>query len=92
MIDVATGRPTRPPLSVGDQAADALELSPDGRLLAVTTFGGSVFVWNAKTGDPYGAPLTVDTSPVNEVAFSPDGQRIATAGLDNLIRIWNVKK
>ena len=82
MVDVATGRPIRPPLSVGGVPADSLDLSPDGRLLAAATFDGSVFVWDAKTGEPYGSPLTVDTSPVNEVAFSPDGRTLVSAHQD----------
>jgi WD40 repeat protein len=89
MVDVATGRAVREPLSVGDDAADSLALSPDGRLLAVATLAGSVFVWNAKTGEPYGAPLTVDTSPVNEVAFGPDGRTLVSAHQRSAV-VWSM--
>ena len=89
MVDVATGRPIRPPLSVGERPADSLDLSPDGRLLAAASFDGSVFVWNAKTGEPYGSPLTVDTSPVSDVAFSPDGRTLVSAHLRSAV-VWNM--
>ena len=64
-------------------------LSPDGSLLAVATFGGSVFVWNAKTGEPYGSPLTVDTSPVSEVAFGPDGRTLVSAHQRSAV-VWDM--
>ena len=71
MVDVATGRPIRAPLSVGGVPADSLDLSPDGHLLAAASFDGSVFVWNAKTGEPFGSPLTVDTSPSTRSRSAP---------------------
>ena len=89
MVDVATGRPIRAPLSVGGAPADSLDLSPDGHLLAAATLDGSVFVWNAKTGEPYGSALTVDTSPVNEVAFSPDGRTLVSAHQESAV-VWNM--
>ncbi len=88
-VDVQTGRPVRPPLSVGDQVAAALTLSPDERLLAVASFGGSVFVWDTKTGVPYGSPLTADTSPVSDVAFSPDGRTLVSSHLRSAVA-WDL--
>ena len=70
------GRRVGPPLSVGNKPAGSLDLSPDGRLLAVGFVRGPVFVWDTKTGTPYGSPLTADTSPVNDVVFSPDGRTL----------------
>ena len=89
MVDVGTGRPLRPPLSVGDEPAGSLALSPDGRLLAAGSFDGSVFVWDTKTGAPYGSPLTADTSPVNDVAFSPDGRTLVSSHLRSAV-VWNM--
>jgi WD40 repeat protein len=88
-VDVATGRPTRPPLSVGSVPAASLDLSPDGRLVAAASFGGSIYVWDVKTGAPYGSPLTADTSPVNDVVFSPDGRTLVSAHLRSAV-VWNV--
>jgi WD40 repeat protein len=89
MIDITTGRPIRPPLSVGSEVADSLDLSPDGRLLAAASFGGSVFVWDVKTGVPYGTPLTADTSPVNDVVFSPDGRTLVSSHLRSAV-VWSM--
>lgn len=71
LIDIATGRRIGRSLSVGNEPAASLDLSPDERLLAVASFAGSVFVWDVKTGVAYGRPLTADTSPVSHVVFSP---------------------
>jgi WD40 repeat protein len=89
LVDIATGRAIRPPLSVGDEPAASLDLSPDGRLLAAASFAGSVFVWDVKTGAPYGSPLTADTSPVNDVAFSPDGRTLVSSHLRSAV-VWNL--
>ena len=89
MVDVATGRRLGRPLSVGDEPAGSLALSPDGRLLAAGSFAGSVFVWDTKTGAQYGSPLTADTSPVNHVAFSPDGRTLVSSHLRSAV-VWNM--
>ena len=89
MVDVETGRPIGHPLSVGDEPAGVLDLSPDGRLVAAASFEGPVFVWDTKTGAPYGSPLTADTSPGNDVAFSPDGRTLVSSHLRAAV-VWNM--
>jgi WD40 repeat protein len=77
------------PLSVGNQVADHVDLSPDGRLVAVATFGGSVFVWDTKTGTSYGSPLTADSSPVADVVFSPDSRTLVSSHLRSAV-VWDL--
>jgi WD40 repeat protein len=89
LLDVATGRQIGRPLSVGDEPAGSLALSPGGRLLAAGSFAGPVFVWDTKTGVRYGPPLTVDTSPINHVAFSPDGRTLVSAHQRSAV-VWNM--
>jgi WD40 repeat protein len=89
IIDIATGRPIRPPLSVGHTAVGPMDLSPDGRLLAAGSFTGSVFVWDVKTGERYGSPLTADESAVFHLVFSPDGRKLVSSHVRSAV-VWNM--
>ena len=68
--------------------------SPDGRLLATTTFRSStVKLWETATGRELrnlssGTHSAMGMSPF--VAFSRDGRLIAAAAGDNSVKIWDV--
>jgi WD40 repeat protein len=74
--------------------ATRLVFSPDGRLLATTTFRSStVKLWDTSTGRELrnlssGGQTALNLSPV--VAFSRDGRLIAAATSDNTVKVWNV--
>jgi WD40 repeat protein len=61
-------------------------LSPNGRLVLITSDDNKVVVWDAHTGMQYNLPHSAE---VRSVAFSPDGQRIVTESGDNTTRIWS---
>ena len=88
-LDARSGRVLGPPLSVGNQVADSLALSPDGRLLAAASFDGSVFVWDLPTRTLYGPPLRADESPVNDVVFGPDGRTLVSSHLRSAV-VWDM--
>jgi WD40 repeat protein len=77
-----------------DGRLDALEFSPDGRLLAAADTWGGLAVWDASTGRtwwerPKAAKVTA--RPV----FSPDGRTLAVATFDHAaavahVRLWDV--
>jgi len=66
----------------------ALDLSPDGRTLAVGDNHGNLLFFDAVTGRRAGRPYTVPTGPITAVRFSPDGTRMAVAG-DIFVDILN---
>lgn len=74
--------------------ATRLVFSPDGRLLATTTFRSStVKLWETATGRELrnlssGSQSAMGMSPF--VAFSPDSKLIAAATGDNSVKIWDV--
>jgi WD40 repeat protein/uncharacterized membrane protein YkvA (DUF1232 family) len=60
---------------------DALDLSPDGRTLAVGDNRGNVLFFDAATGRRAGRPYKA-LRAISAVRFSPDGTRLAVATVD----------
>ncbi len=70
-------------------AANSVDFSPNGKLLAAGFDDAKVRIWNVETGEEV-LVLRGHESNVVSVAFSPDGTQIATGSLDSTARIWNV--
>jgi WD40 repeat protein/uncharacterized caspase-like protein len=74
--------------------ATRLAFSPDGRLLATTTFHtNTIKLWETATGRELrnlstGGQNTTSLSPV--FAFSPDSRLLAASGGNNSIRVWDL--
>ncbi|HEY2466573.1 MAG TPA: TIR domain-containing protein [Terracidiphilus sp.] len=85
--------------TVGTPAqGESLELMPagvafssDGSMLATTTQGHSVTLWNIKNWQPISPVLYGDTQAVSGVAFRPDGKLLVSASADGDIRLWDVR-
>ncbi len=58
----------------------AVDLSPDGRTLAVGDDRGNVLFFDPVTGRRSATPFTTPVGPVSALRFSPDGTRLAVAG------------
>jgi WD40 repeat protein/tetratricopeptide (TPR) repeat protein len=72
-----------------DHGADALAMSPDGRILACA-LGPIVHLHAIADGRLLGT-LGGHTGRVSDVSFSPDGLLLATGSADSTVRIWNVE-
>ncbi|MFF5257968.1 AAA family ATPase [Actinomadura viridis] len=98
--DVATRRPLGHPLHLGDQegtgslaSVRSMAFSPDGRLLATSSYEGTITLWDVPGRRPLspviGRPSGEGGGSVDAVVFSPDGKRLYTAGADGTARIWD---
>ena len=74
----------------GDAIITDIEISPDGKTLAVVSADDRVWLWNLETNSGI-AELPGFTSITYDVAFSPDGKIVASANGDGTVRFWNLK-
>lgn len=68
---------------------NALDFTPDGSLVAVSSEDSKIQLWDAHTGELV-RELTGHDSFLYELTFSADGTRLASASLDGTARIWDV--
>jgi len=68
----------------------ACRFSPDGKIVAVAGFDGTVYLFqnNGKLISQLSSPKT---KQIRSVSFSPDGKKIAASGAGSIVRIWDVK-
>ena len=71
-------------------AVSSVAFSPDGTLLASSSYDQTIKVWDFRTGQMQ-ETLTGHEGSVYSVAFSPDGRTLASGGRDEFIRFWDVK-
>jgi WD40 repeat protein len=67
---------------------NAIDLSPDGKMILTGSRDGISRLWDAKTGQLL-RDCKGHSAAVVSVAFSPDGKRFATGGLDGSCRFWD---
>jgi WD40 repeat protein len=83
--DVTDRRQLGPPLAPNAGPVWGVGISPNGRVLATSSYGGIVTLYDAAT---HRVLHTLETHQVlNRLAFSPDGQTLAVASLAGAILI-----
>lgn len=68
----------------------AIDVSPDGVLVATGYDSGFAIIWDAETGAERGRQPVHDR-PVEAVAFHPDRPHLLTAGSDRRVRLWRLR-
>lgn len=87
--DATTGDVISSPLAKHTDNIQDMHFSPDGKVLATSSFDGTTRLWNIDTGEEITAPLAKHAGRVLAVRFSPDGRLLATAGADGKIFLWD---
>ncbi len=83
--------------AVDDRTADQLEISPDGKTIAIRHYyynGNENFdidFYDAKTFAYAFSIKDAHESIINDICFSPDGKYLASASNDGKVKIWDVE-
>ncbi|MCB1279045.1 c-type cytochrome domain-containing protein, partial [Prosthecobacter sp.] len=70
-------------------AAYALAVSPDGKLIATGAYDQKIRLWDAMTGKEV-ALLKGHNGAVNGLSFRPDGKVLASASADRTVKLWSI--
>ena len=67
----------------------ALDFSPDGRILASSSYDRLIQLWDVETGAGLGA-LEEHNGPIYSIAFLPSGNELVSASADGTVKVWDV--
>jgi len=86
LLDTATGEEVT---DIPARGSVAIAASPDGKLLAESTWHGEVVVWELETFRQIHR-WKAHHGLAQGINFSPDGTRLATGGNDQIVKLWRV--
>ncbi|MDI1311291.1 c-type cytochrome domain-containing protein [Prosthecobacter sp.] len=70
-------------------AAYALAVSPDGKMIATGAYDQKIRLWDVATGKEV-ALLKGHNGVVNGLSFRPDGKVLASASADRTVKLWSI--
>ena len=68
----------------------SLAVSPNGKILAIGSYSGEVWLWNLENRKLPVRVLSAHTDAVESLAFSQDSQTLLSGGWDNHVKVWNL--
>jgi len=91
VLDVESGRLAAIDRPGHRAAIRAVDVSPDGALIASAGDDASVCLWEA-AGGRFVAMLEEETDPIAAVTFSPDGRSLAARAASGRMRVWRLDR
>ncbi len=85
---VATGELVEPPLE-HNGSVNRATFSPDGKLIATSSYDGFVRIWDGTSHKPVGSPFP-QTKSVSFITFDRTGTLLLIGG-EGTIRVWDVR-
>jgi WD40 repeat protein len=85
--DIQTGKKLHA-LRAHRDLIEAVDISPDGQLMATGSYDHTAILWKLPTGEIL-KTLQGHNQAIYDVAFSPQGNVLATASGDTTIKLWN---
>ena len=70
---------------------NAIAFSPDGQVLAVGCFDGTLVAWDVRSGQKLWDQPTQHDTIVRAIVFTSDGTLIATGSNDTTARVWRTR-
>ncbi|HEX5103030.1 MAG TPA: serine/threonine-protein kinase, partial [Pirellulaceae bacterium] len=87
----AAGKIMKPPPAARAFTDYGVDLTTDGRLVAVRGDDNRVHIFESLTGEEFPSPLEHSGS-VHRMAFSHDGRRLLTSSADGTARLWDAER
>ena len=72
-------------------AMRAVDISPDGKLMAIAFGDSSIGLWDSLSGSLVTHLKNVIVADISEIVFSPNGEKLLSSGRDGEIAIWRVE-
>ena len=69
---------------------NVIEISPDGRLMALPNDAGVIEIWDLASGVLLHRITDMPVGFISAIAFSADGKRIAAVGAESTIKVWEL--
>ena len=73
-----------------EMAIRAFALSPDGRMLCINHFDGTIRFWEIATTKER-LRIQGHSGQVSSASFSPDGRMLASGSYDRTVRLWDLR-
>lgn len=95
LLDITKANPQlRQIIAVQNDIKD-IDLSPDGKTLAINNYDGTVTFWSTVTGLPTRQLHSEDLNSFNNITYSPDGKMLAAGGCGEdtcgVITLWDTQ-